>query len=380
MSGFHNPVCIHFGRGTLKKLPDVLKGRRCILITSSGMARRGIVDRLRNLCGNSLIAVYAEVASTPTIFSTVAAGRDLSSLPAEVILAVGGGSVLDTAKAVAAQRHHGLSAGWLSAHLREGATIPTPFAPTPVVAVPTTAGTGSEVIMWATIWDEESKQKYSLSHPTLYSETALVDAELTVTLPHDITVATGLDALSHAMEAVWNRNANRVSDVLATRAISGVTGHLKQVLVSPVNVSLREAMHHASMTAGLAFSNTRTAIAHSISYPLTGQLGMPHGIACSFTLPAILKTNGYFRENRLDPILHGLGCGSIADSVSFLQRLLADLSVPQYVRRYLKDRGAVDSFSGNFITPDRAENNIVPMGQPDAVRIFRAAATQMLEG
>jgi len=347
-------------------------------MTTPGMVRRGVVDRLKALCGDKILSLYC-AEPNPTVASTMAAAQNLHGIAAEVILAVGGGSVLDLAKGVAALRHPGLAEDWLSAHLRHGQSFPGLFSPPPIVAVPTTAGTGSEVTMWATIWDEADGKKYSISHPALYPQVALVDPELTLTVPEDTTVATGLDALSHAMEAVWNRNANLVSDVLSSHAISVITSTLRQTLLSPSDVSLREAMHYASMVAGLAFSNTRTAIAHSISYPLTGKLGMPHGIACSFTLPEIMRINGAGNGDRLAPIVRALGCRSIDDAAEMTQDFLIDVGVSQYVRRYLPTEGEVAAFVGDFITPGRADNNIVPMTQADALRIFRSSAKQMLK-
>ena len=377
MSYFHNPVRVCFGRGCLEKLPEVLGRRTCIVLTTPGMVRRGVVDRLKALCGDKILSVYA-VQPNPTVASTTAAAEDLHGVAAQVILAAGGGSVLDTAKGVAAQRHPGSTVGWLAEHLREGRAVPSPFCPSPVIAVPTTAGTGSEVTMWATIWDERSGRKYSLSNPALYPEAAVVDPELTLTVPEETTVATALDALSHAMEAIWNRNANLVSDVLAAHAISVISSKLRQVLASPRDISVRERLHYASMVAGLAFSNTRTAIAHSISYPLTGQLGMPHGLACSFTLPEIMLFNGKQHKNRVELIQGALGCGSLEAGVAAMHELLAQVGMPNYVRRYFPTDAQVQAFVGDFIAPGRAENNIAPVTQGDAVEIFRRSAARML--
>lgn len=377
MSCFHNPVRIRFGRGSLESLPEVLGTRTCIVMTTPGMVRRGVVDRLKTLCGDKILSVYA-VEPNPTVASIAAAVQGLHGIAAEVILSVGGGSVLDSAKGVAATRHRGLPDGWLSSHLREGRPFPDGFSPAPVIAVPTTAGTGSEVTMWATVWDERTGKKYSLSHPALYPEAAIVDPELTLTAPEETTVAAGLDALSHAMEAIWNRNANPVSDTLATGAISAIVSSLEGVLASPSDIALREKLHYASMTAGMAFSNTRTAIAHSISYPLTGRLGVPHGIACSFTLPRILTVNGEGAGARVAPIVRSLGAQSLSEAAGVLHGFLVRVGVPDYLRRYFRSAAEIDAFDGDFITPGRADNNIVPLTQGDALELFRFSAKGML--
>ena len=348
-----------------------------MLLTSPGTIDRGLVDRLNELIKGKIAAVHA-VEPHPTVASTIGVARDLRGVEADVILAVGGGSVLDTAKGIAAQKQPGLPSSWLSSHLREGEPFPNSFSPQSILAVPTTAGTGSEVTMWATIWGEKTGKKYSLSHAALYPEAAIVDPELTLTIPEETTVSTALDALSHSMEAIWNKNANLVSDTLAGHAISLVSSNLRPLLRAPLDISLRETVHYASLLAGMAFSNTRTAIAHSISYPLTGKLGMPHGVACSFTLPEILRSNGRFDPERVGLIARALGCRSHTDAADFVHELLIDVGVPKYLRRYLKNEAAVDSFSGDFITRNRAANNIAAVTQAEAEGIFRTSAKQML--
>lgn len=377
MNRFHNPVPIHFGRGVVKELPMLLSGRSCILLTTPGMERRGMVERIKSLCGEAIVAVcFAE--PNPTVASVTATGDRLREISAKTIVAIGGGSVLDTAKALAARRHPERPSEWLSSHLRDRSSFPDGFSPAHVIAVPTTAGTGSEVTMWATLWDEKTGKKYSLSHPALYPEAALVDPELTLTSPEETTVAAALDALSHAMEAIWNKNANPVSDSLATCAISTVISNLEQSLTSPSEIRMRERLHSASMIAGMAFSNTRTAIAHSISYPLTGRLGVPHGIACSFMLPQILRFNGEDHAERLAPILGALGCRSLPEAAKALQSFLIRAGVPKYLRRYFHSPEEVDAFDGDFITPGRADNNIVPVTQNEALELFRSSAKSML--
>jgi alcohol dehydrogenase len=377
MSGFHNPVPTHFRRGAVKELPRLLAGRSCILLTTPGMERRGVVEQIKSLCGDAIVSVCM-VMPNPTVESVTAAADRLKTISARTLLAMGGGSVLDTAKALAAQRHPNLPPGWLSLHLRKDNPFPDAFSPGHVIAVPTTAGTGSEVTMWATLWDERTGKKYSLSHPALYPEAAVVDPELTLTTPEETTVAAALDALSHAMEAVWNKNANPVSDSLASCAISAVLSNLKDILTSPSEIRVREKLHYASMLAGMAFSNTRTAIAHSISYPLTGQLGVPHGIACSFTLPQILKLNGEGAKERIVPIVRAIGCRSLSGTIALLQDFLVRVGVPKYLKRYFASSAEVDTFKGDYITPGRADNNIVPVTQSEALELFRSAAKNMI--
>jgi alcohol dehydrogenase len=204
----------------------------------------------------------------------------------QLIIALGGGSAIDTAKVVAASDGE-------FARVRdyvESGKGAERLARTPIIAVPTTSGTGSEVTCWATVWDSANGKKYSLASPELYPEAAIVDPALTLGLPRALTVSTGLDALSHALESIWNTNANPVSANHAVFAATEVMECLPALAGNLGDLALRSRMARASMFAGLAFSNTKTALAHSISYHFTLKYGVPHGIACSFSLPLVMKS------------------------------------------------------------------------------------------
>ena len=160
---------------------------------------------------------------------------------------------------------------------------------TPIIAVPSTAGTGSEVTSWATVWDSANEQKYSLANPALYPEAAIVDPALTLGAPRALTLTTGLDALSHALESLWNVSANPVSANFAVEAARDVIAVLPRLVEDLGNLDLRVRQARAALFAGFAFSNTRTALAHNISYDITLKQGTPHGIACSFCLADVMQ-------------------------------------------------------------------------------------------
>ena len=153
----------------------------------------------------------------------------------------------------------------------------------------TTAGTGSEVTSWATVWDSADGSKYSLANPKLYPEVAVLDPALTVRAPRGLTLATGLDALSHALESIWNVNGNPVSANFAVEAAREIIDTMPRLLERPDDMALRARQARASLLAGLAFSNTKTALAHNISYDITLKSGTIHGIACSFSLPVVMR-------------------------------------------------------------------------------------------
>lgn len=371
MQSFQNPVHIRFGWGAIDAVDDAVGGRRCAVITTEGMARRGTLTSVQEALGGRVSAVFTGVEPNPTVDSSARAAAALADSDAEVLVALGGGSSIDTAKAVAAQRAHASSPGWLARHLRDGEPFGPGFAPPSIIAIPTTAGTGSEVTMWGTIWDEQTAGKHSISHPALYPETALLDPELTLSVPRETTVAAALDALSHAMEAIWNRAANPVSDALATGAIGLIPGALRSVVATPGDTAAREALLKASLLAGLAISSTRTALAHSISYPLTAELGLPHGIACSITLPELLLAVAESRPDRAGSIVAALGQPSVARAADELRALFADAGTAEVVRRHIPSTAALGAVKGGFIAPGRAENFVLDVDQDWAANLLR---------
>ena len=287
---YHNPVAVHFGWGALDRLPELLGRREAVVITFPEAAASGLQGRIEALLGARLREVVSDVEPNPEVgWFRFRYGPFWKRHAGCVLVAVGGGSAIDTAKLLQVATARGdfedafaaLSAG----------RQPEVARAFPLIAVPTTAGTGSEVTPWATLWDRSSKEpkKYSLHVEQTWPEAALVDPELTLSAPPSVTRNSALDALSHSLESIWNVNANPVSDTLAVQAARGVVATLPALVERPADGALRTAMSRSSLMAGLAFSNTRTALAHSISYEMTLRHGLPHGLACSFTLPLVWR-------------------------------------------------------------------------------------------
>lgn len=286
---YHNPVHIHAAPGGLQQLPALLKGRDCILVTFPEAHGLGLVDKVRALLGAQLRAVVSDILPNPDVqwlaplYDSVQ--RDHADVPC--LVALGGGSVIDTAKALMCATPSGAFAELLAV-LEQGAQLPA-GAHKALIAIPTTAGTGSEVTPWATLWEQAGGRKHSLHQPWTWPEAALIDAELMVSLPGPSTLASGLDALSHALESLWNVHRNPVSTQFAVHAARRIVQTLPALMLDLGNVALRAEMAEAALMAGLAFSNTKTALAHSLSYDITLRYGQVHGIACSFSLPLVLE-------------------------------------------------------------------------------------------
>lgn len=351
---YQNPVKIMFGNGQFSTLPDMIAGRSYALVTYPDRPFEGLSAQLIAKAGQPELIIndIAPNPDTRLLADQSARFADLAEMP-EVIVALGGGSVIDSAKVFAA------AAGDFSKVLNflQTKTGEEALSAIPLIAVPTTAGTGSEVTSWATVWDEENGRKFSLAREALYPEVALVDPALMLGKPYGLTLATALDALSHSIESIWNVNANPVSARHAVAAARAIMRDLPKLLGDLGNLDLRSSIAEASLNAGLAFSNTKTAIAHNISYPITLGWGVQHGIACSFTLPVILQSVigiGGFREDSLKEIFGDDLTKGADDLTAFLAQLgvghrFADHKIPAASFETIVDEAFAGERGKNFI-------------------------------
>ena len=346
----YNPVRITAGSGSIDKLftidPPVTTGKRIFMVTSAGFTSRGITARIeaqgRKHGLENPILVFDGVTANPELDLLDRIATGLRSEGINGIIALGGGSVLDTAKAISVALPSELEHP-LDMVLRQKKPY-TWKDRIPVVAVPTTAGTGAEVTPFATVWDSENKKKYSVSGEMVYPVHALLDPELTLTLPPKETLYTGLDAISHALESLWNKNRTPVSKALALKALSLANEALPAVLNQPDSLYFREMMQQAALLAGLAISRTRTAIAHAISYSLTMRFGVPHGLACSFILPDIIK---YYIPNEKD--------GAIKSAINKTLSMLEGLNLDGEMGAFVKDAD-LSKYVREMFHPDRTGN------------------------
>ena len=275
---YHNPVKIHFGVKWLEAVENLaqrLKDTKFLLITSQGFSKRGLSGKIANALGAQLAGIVDEIAPNPQIKHLQSIKTKLCDFDA--IIALGGGSVIDSAKFLSVDS------------VFENDNFKIKSQPKKLFAFATTSGTSSELTHWATIWDNNAFIKHSLSDEILYPKEAFYDANLSLSLPRQTTIYTALDALSHSFESIWNNNANPISTHYALMAIEIILRDLVELSKNLHSLKLRSNLMLASIYAGLAFSNTQTALAHALSYPLTMRFGTPHGLACSFSLPLLLE-------------------------------------------------------------------------------------------
>lgn len=362
----HPPTRLLRGRPFDAQVGALVDRRRWALLTSRGWVARGATERLQQRVGATLLAV-AEVNPNPTLEQVTALSRSLPDV--HVIVALGGGSVIDAAKAVAALRGIGGEDAAMRVHLRDGVPLRADAALAPVIAVPTTAGTGSEVTCWGTIWDGDTKR--SVVDSRLHPSHAIFDPGLLTSMPAELALVAGLDAISHAMESVWNRRHTPRTDRLATLALILLRKYLGASLEHPQRVAVRGKVQLAALLSGLAMSTTQTALAHSISYPLTARFGVPHGLACSFTLAEVARYNAEEQPERMAPIAQALRCAPRYVPQA-IEAWFATLGVDRAVQRYLGSDSA-EGLGDAFVHSARAANNLRAVDADAALGIARAA-------
>ena len=307
-------------------------------------------------------------APNPNQYSLYDALQRVQGHPLHTIIAIGGGSSMDLAKLVAAFAAAPLpeSPHALLQAAKENRCPAPPQPPVHIIAVPTTAGTGSEVTEWATLWDKDEKAKYSVQAPWLMPAQAWIVPALTLALPPRLTLAAGLDAITQAIEAYWARKSDPLAKALALQAIRILHKALPQALQKPASLDIREAMCTGSLMAGLAFSRTKTTACHSISYPITAHFGVEHGFAAALTLAPVAALNS-----------EKVNCAPLFDIIGTppqLQQWLDDLCAPVQPLR-LSAFGipgdAIPLLADKAFTAGRMDNNPVPLNAAAVEAILR---------
>ena len=310
-----------FGWGSLTMIGRYLPPGDCFMVSGRSSARSlGILDRIREKIQGEL-HTFEEIEPNP-LDSTVDRGAEcLKDSKADYILAVGGGSAIDAAKVINVVATQG---GRAYEYMNGSRNVSDPRYP--LIAVPTTPGTSSEITPFAVLTVPTMMNKVGLRTSELYPDLAMIDPSLTITLPKDQTAATGLDILSHAFESYWARLANPITRRYAIQAVKLIRDHLLGAYKDGKNKEHRKGISLASVYAGLSFSNTGTTICHAISYPITTDSGLPHGMACSMSLPETYDILVEKRAEGMDELAHAFG--------SYRNDLSEDL------RNFVKSMGA----------------------------------------
>ncbi len=287
---FNLPVRIEFGAGKRKEINnfiDAIGGKNGILVASHSFAKNGVADEFVKMSGGKIKAVFSDIRPNPTTDNVNACVKVLRSINADFAVALGGGSPMDCCKAACA-----IAKGddVIEAYHSGGKAV-NPKEAIPMIAVATTSGTASEVTNISVLTDLVKNLKNPMNDPAMYPKIAVIDPELTLTVPPQVTASTGLDVLSHAVESYWATLNQPICSACSIYAARLVFKYLERAYNTPTDLEARSKMAEASIVAGVAFSHPRTTGSHACSFPLTNIYGVPHGEACAFTLDYFLKFN-----------------------------------------------------------------------------------------
>jgi len=370
----------HFGRGTVTEVGAItaLEGvTHALIVTDPFLGTSAVVASVRSSLeiAGLTVTVYAGVTANPTT-TCVDEGSDLAaSVSADGIVAVGGGSSMDAAKGIALgarnpQRGIGLDAGSVFTH-----------PALPIVAVPTTAGTGAEVNAFGVITDVTSHRKFYVGHSSALARAAVLDPDLTVGLPAGATAATGMDALTHALESYLSVRANPYSDGIALQVIATVAEFLPRAVDDGSDIEARAELLLASHVAGVGFSHTGLGLVHGIAHPLGGQFNIPHGLALCLVIEGVLRFNLIAREARLARVSFALGVGDTAapvavnaeSAIAAIVDLAAQVGMAGPLSEFGVTEQALASLAADTLADPVTVNNPVQPSISDVQDILRSA-------
>ncbi len=377
---FQTTPRIVMGPGSLMRIQDEIKrlgGGPVIIITDPGIVAAGIAGRLEKILTDAGIAFarFDQVSPDPNLETAAKGIEAVRASGAKIVVGIGGGSAIDIAKTAALLADsNGKLGDYFGIDL-----IPQPGRRT--IIVPTTAGTGSEVTPIVILSDEAEKLKKGIVSPYLIPALALLDPELTIGLPPQVTAATGMDALIHGVESFTSKNAYPVTDLLACRAIELIAGNIRTAYANGQDMEARGHMLEGSLLAGMAFANAGVTAVHAFAYPIGAEYHIPHGVANSIMLASVMAFNmlGNLKKfARMAPLLGENTAGmserdAALAAVRALRTLSEDLKIPQHLSEFGVKEADIPMLAEGVMKVTRLlANNPRLLTQQDAEAIYRS--------
>jgi alcohol dehydrogenase len=362
---YKQPTEIVFGVGTRKRLPEMAArfGGRAVLVTDAGLRTMPMVSEALELLGPDAV-LFAEVEPNPTVGAVDKLAALLREHNADVAVALGGGSSLDCAKAACSVACH---EGSTRQYHSEGKVLDSRHLP--LITIPTTAGTGSEVTPISVLDDPEKGIKAPMAHDNFFAKIAIVDPELTLTLPRHVTAMTGFDALSHAIEGYWSKNHQPICDLMALESISLAFKHLPSVLADGSNMDARVGMSMAALLGGLAFQLPKNAAVHACSFSLSSIYHMPHGAACAFTLDHFVRFNAPAMGDRGIALAKAAGFADMNDLADAIAAMKVEAGLPTTLGEVGIGEGALDDLVKGCFHP-LMNNNPRPVSAEELKSLY----------
>lgn len=378
---FRVNTTVLFGEGTAGQLPAKAaeyKAKKVFIVTDKGVRAAGLLDRIEKPLNEAGIqtAVYDEVEPDPGL-ETIHRGAEIFKREKYgLIVGLGGGSPMDTAKGIRILTDNG-------GHIRDYAgvnKVPGP-ASVPLITIPTTSGTGSEVTIFAVLSDWENNVKITVTSPYLAADLAIVDPLLTVSGPARITAASGIDALSHAIETYVSNIAQPPADILALRAIEIIGANLRAAVANGDNLEARTNMSLGSLLSGMAFNNAFLGVTHSIGAALSGHAHVSHGVAIGLLLPYVMEYNAPARLEKFRAIAAALGrdTGGLTlreaafSAAKAVHELVEDTGLPARLRDLGVEESALAGIAGDAMGHGMVKMNPRKPTQEDVLGILRRA-------
>lgn len=337
----------YFGPGARKELPGVVKARgfnKALVVTDKGLMKFGVAKMVLDVLDEAKIPyeIFDEVKPNPTVTNVqkgVAACKDAG---ADFIVAIGGGSAMDTAKGIGIVVNNPEFADVVSL---EG-VADTKHKCLPIIALPTTAGTAAETTINYVIIDEKRQQKMVCVDPNDIPAVAIVDAELMYSLPKGLTAATGMDAMTHAIEGLITKAAWEMSDMFELKAIEMIHRYLPIAVMDPKNPEGRNGMAVAQYIAGMAFSNVGLGVDHGMAHPMSALHDVPHGVACALLLPTVMRFNLPVARRKYVEIAKACGVYkpdmTVDEAAEAACKAIEDLSKEVGIPQHLTDLGITE--------------------------------------
>lgn len=361
MNTYYNPVRTIEGKGCIQELPDVIRKAvsretPILLLSYDESVFEG--EPFKSLLKSREFRIHPLCfqASNPTIDQLYDTWKKTEPYSIGLVIAVGGGSVMDIGKSLCCIYGQKI----LSVEELRDKIVEKNYSHPKAkwIGVPTTAGTGSEVTCWATIWDPKKNAKRSVESQENYAYSAVVDSDLASGMPVSLSVSSALDAAAHGVESYWAKGSNLVSKGVALEAVKKIMGAMEGLLENKTEA--HERMAEGSMLAGLAFSNTKTTACHSISYPLTMHYGIPHGVAVSMLLAPVLKMN-LEKTEEPERLLDALGVESPDALKEKIQDIFKRASIPGTLKGWHIEYERIPELARLGMTKGRADNNPVEL-------------------
>lgn len=335
---FHLPTLIEFGYGKAARLGERLLQlgvSKVFVVSDKGVESAGLLTPMTDSLRSSGMTfdIYTDVEPDPSLETINRGAGVFQTQPYDCIVAIGGGSSIDAAKGIRVVAANGGTIGDYAGVNR----IPTANS-IPLIAIPTTSGTGSEVTIFGVYSDWHNNVKVTVTSQYMAPTIALVDPELTMNLPARMTAATGIDALAHGIETFFSIRSRPASDALAMRAIAAVNANLRRAVHDGSDIEARIGMSHGSLLAGMAFNNGFLGLAHAIGSALSGHCHVPHGIAIGLLLPSVVEFNASVRPEKAATIAQLMvtianGTGPKAEgAASAVAQMVRDIGLPTRLR------------------------------------------------